>query len=320
VFAYSLRRLIQTIPILILATAIAFFSVAISAGDPRDALRAGCPTCDQAAYDRLADLYDLDTPLPLRYVNWLGDVVTGDLGTSTSQGERPVGEIFWERLNNTLLMAIPAFFLMAFLALLLSVYQALRQYSFGDYALTGVTYFGLSMPTFFFGLLLQSIVIWVNNTFGWKFFWTQGLHDESLTQLFASLTLPVITLILILVAGESRFGRTAMLEIKNSDYVRTARAKGLGERRVVFRHMLRNALIPLVTIWALDFAALLSGSVITESVFSWPGLGRLLIDGIFAGDLDVVMAVVTALAVLAAVFNLLADLLYGIMDPRIRLD
>jgi peptide/nickel transport system permease protein len=111
-----------------------------------------------------------------------------------------------------------------------------------------------------------------------------------------------------------------MLEIKNSDYVRTARAKGLGERRVVFRHMLRNALSPLVTIWALDFAALLSGSVITESVFSWPGLGRLLIDGIFAGDLDVVMAVVTALAVLAAVFNLLADLLYGIMDPRIRLD
>ena len=319
-FAYSLRRLFQSIPILLLATAITFFAVTIAAGDPRAALAAGCPTCDQSAYDRLAELYDLDTPLPVRYVNWLGDTVTGDFGTSTSQGERPVSEIFWERLGNTLMMAIPAFFVIAILALLMSVLQALRQYSVTDYTLTGFTYFGLSMPTFFFGLVLQSIVIFVNNQWGFKPFWTQGLHTESIGDFLGSITLPIITLTLILVAGESRFGRTAMLEIKNSDYIRTARAKGLSERRVIFRHMLRNAMIPLVTVWALDFAALLSGSVITESVFSWPGLGRLLIDGIFANDIDVVMIVVATLAVLAVTFNLLADLLYGVLDPRIRLD
>lgn len=319
-FAYSLRRLFQAIPILLLSTAITFFAVTIAAGDPRAALAAQCPTCDDSAYDRLAELYDLDTPVPLRYVNWLGDTVTGDFGTSTSQGERPVSEIFWERLGNTLMMAIPSFFIIATLALLMSVLQALRQYSMTDYALTGVTYFGLSMPTFFFGLLLQSIVIFVNNQWGFKPFWTQGLHTESVGDFLGSITLPIVTLTLILVAGESRFGRTAMLEIKNSDYIRTARAKGLSERRVIFRHMLRNAMIPLVTVWALDFAALLSGSVITESVFSWPGLGRLLIDGIFANDIDVVMIVVATLAVLAVLFNLIADLLYGVLDPRIRLD
>ncbi len=319
-FAYSLRRLIQAVPILLLSTMIVFLAVTIANGDPRAQLRAQCPTCDESAYARLESLYELDKSVPERYVSWLGDTVTGDLGISTSQGERAVNEIFWERFGNTMLLAVPSFFLMAFLALLLSVYQALRQYSAGDYILTGATYFGLSMPTFFFGLVLQSIVIAVNNRFGVKPFWTQGLHTESFGQLLASITLPVFTLILILVAGESRFGRTAMLEIKNSDYIRTARAKGLSERRVVFRHMLRNALIPLVTLWALDFGALLGGAVITESVFSWPGLGRLLLDGIFGRDLDVVMAVVTALAILTVLFNLLADLLYGVLDPRIRLD
>ena len=318
--AYSLRRILQAIPIAVLATAITFFAVTLAAGDPRADLAAQCPTCDQSAYDRLAELYDLDTPVPLRYFNWLGDLVTGDLGTSTSQGERPVNEIFWERFQNSLILAIPSFFIMATLALLLSVYQALRQYSIGDYLLTGVTYFGLSMPTFFFGLVLQSIVIAVNNRWGFKPFYTQGLRLDSIPEFLASITLPVFTLILILVAGESRYGRASMLEIKNADYIRTARAKGLSERRVVFRHMLRNALIPLVTIWALDFGGLLSGAVVTESIFSWPGLGRLLIEGIFGRDLDVVMAVVTTLAVLAVVFNLLADLLYGLLDPRIRLD
>lgn len=319
-FAYSLRRLFQAIPILLLSTAIVFVSVTVANGDPRAALRASCATCDESAYDRLEELYDLDKPIPQRYLSWLGDTVTGDFGTSTSQGERPVNEIFWERFRNTMLLAIPSFFLMAFFALLLSVYQALRQYSAGDYMLTGLTYFGLSMPTFFFGLVLQSVVIAVNNAWGFKPFWTQGLHLESVPQFLASVTLPVFTLILILVASESRFGRTAMLEIKNSDYIRTARAKGLSERKVVFRHMLRNAMIPLVTLWALDFGGLLGGAVITESIFSWPGLGRLLLDGIFAGDLDIVMIVVTTLAVLTVVFNLLADLLYGVLDPRIRLD
>jgi peptide/nickel transport system permease protein len=124
----------------------------------------------------------------------------------------------------------------------------------------------------------------------------------------------------VLVAGESRFGRAAMLEIKHSDYIRTARAKGLSERVVVLKHMLRNAMIPIVTVWALDASALLGGSVVTESIFAWPGLGRMLLDGIFEQDLDMTMAVVSSLALLAVLFNLLADILYGVLDPRIRHD
>lgn len=317
--AYAIRRILQSIPIILLATVIAFFATTWANGDPRSKL-ATCNTCDQSAYDRLVDLYELDKPTYQRYLSWLGDVATGDLGISTSQGERPVSEIFWDRFKNTLMLALPAFFIVATLSLVLSVYQAIKQYSFGDYALSTFSYFGLSMPTFFFGLVLQAIVISLNNRFGWKFFWTQGLHTESFKELIASITLPVLTLVLISVASETRFGRASMLEIKNSEYIRTARAKGLSERRVVFRHMLRNALIPLVTVWALDFAGLLSGAVITESVFSWPGLGRMLLDGIFGTDLDVTMAVVTALSIMAVMFNLFADLLYGVLDPRIRLD
>jgi peptide/nickel transport system permease protein len=320
VLAYSLRRLIHAIPILLVATAIAFFSVTWANGDPRAALAAACPTCDQAAYDRLAELYQLDEPTYQRYLIWLGGAVTGDFGASTSQGGRPVSTIFWERLWNTLIMAIPAFFVMATLAVVLSVYSAMRQYSVGDHVVTGISYFGLAMPTFFFGLVLQATAIWVANQWGFKPFWVTGMHTGSFGQYLASVTLPVLTLTFVLIAAESRFGRAAMLEIKNSDYIRTARAKGLSERRVVFRHMLRNAMIPIVTIWALDFSALLGGSVITESVFSWPGLGRLLIDAIFRNDLYIVMAIVLALSVLAIMFNLIADLLYGILDPRIRYD
>ena len=133
-----------------------------------------------------------------------------------------------------------------------------------------------------------------------------------------SLVLPIITLSMVTIGGESRFGRSAMLEVLHSDYIRTARAKGLPERTVIFKHGLRNALVVFVTIWALDFAALLGGSVVTESVFQWPGLGRALLDAIFSQDIDLAMAAIFFVSTLAITFNLLADLIYGIIDPRIR--
>ena len=316
---YAVRRLIIAVPIILLSTMVTFWAVSVSA-DPLSKL-ATCTTCGPQAYQRIIELYELDKPLPERYVGWLGDAVTGDLGVATSQGERPVSEIFWERLGNTLRLAIPAFLLIAVVALVLSVYSALRQYTAGDYLVTGFSYFGLAMPTFFFGLLLQQFFgIWFPRWTGWKPFYVTGMRTDTWGEFLASVTLPVLTLTLVLVAGESRFGRAAMLEIKNADYIRTARAKGLRERTVVFKHMLRNAMIPIVTIWALDASALLGGSVVTETIFSWPGLGRMLLDGIFAQDLDMTMAVVTALALLAVAFNLLADLLYGVLDPRIRHD
>lgn len=316
---YAVRRLLLAVPIILLSTMVTFWAVAVSS-DPLARL-ATCNTCGPQAYQRIVELYELDKSIPERYVGWLGDAVTGDLGTSTSQGERPVSDIFWERFVNTLRLAVPAFVLVALVALFLSVYSALRQYTIGDYLVTGFSYFGLAMPTFFFALVLQQFWgIWFPQWTGWKPFYVTGMRTDGWGEYLSSVTLPVITLTLVLMAGESRFGRAAMLEIKHADYIRTARAKGLSERVVVLKHMLRNAMIPIVTVWALDASALLGGSVITETIFSWPGLGRMLLDGIFAQDLDMTMAVVSALAILAVVFNLLADVLYGVLDPRIRHD
>lgn len=318
--AYSLRRLLSAIPVLLIGTFI-IFAIVSTIRDPVAELRQSCPTCDEGAYARLIDLYDLDQPIPQRYVSWLGDTLQGDLGTSTLQGERPVSEIFWERARNTMMLAIPALLLTEFIAVSIAVYSAVRQYSLGDYLTTGFSYLGLAMPTFFFGLLLQVFWgIWFQDWTGLKPFWTSGLHDENFRELLSSITLPVLTLSMVTIAADARFGRAAMLEIRNSDFIRTARAKGVPERTVVLKHMLRNALIPIVTVMALTFSGLLGGAVITESIFSWPGLGRMLLGSIFAGDTDAVMAVMVFLAVLAIGFNLLADLIYGWLDPRIRYD
>lgn len=318
-FIFAVRRLITAIPVLLVATFFTFWATSFVV-NPLDAL-ATCVDCSPAAYDRLIDLYELDKPVPLRYTSWLGDFVTGDMGAATSQGERPVSDIFWERGLNTLYLAGPAFILLIILGTTTGIYSALKQYSAGDYAITSVSYLGLAMPTFFFGLLLQVIfAIWVPKYLGIKPFWSSGLHDESPLQLLRSLVLPVTTLMFVLLASDSRFIRASVLDIKSADYIRTARAKGVSERKVVTKHLFRNALIPAVTLWSLNASALFGGSLITETIFSWPGFGRLLIDATFAGDLDLTMAIVFAITALVVLFNLLADLLYGVLDPRIRYD
>lgn len=318
-FAYAVRRVLSTVPLLVAATFVVFVLVSISS-DPL-ARFATCTTCSQAAYQRVIDLHELDKPIPLRYVGWITDAATGDLGVSTSLGEQEVGPIIADRLQNTALLAVPAFVIIALLAVVLGVYSAVRQYSVGDYLVTGLSFVGIAMPTFFFGLLLQAFWgVWWQDWTGWKPFFVTGMHVDTFGEYLASATLPVVTLAIVLLATESRFQRASMLEVIGSDYIRTARAKGLPEWRVIFKHALRNAMIPLVTVWALDFAALLGGSVITETIFAWPGLGLLLVQSIPNRDLDLVMGLVMVAAVLTIAFNLIADLLYGVLDPRIRYD
>lgn len=318
-FAYAVRRVVATLPILLVGTFLVFVLVSVS-GDPLANL-ATCVTCDESAYDRLIDLYSLDEPIPVRYVEWITDALGGDLGVAVTVGGDPVGTVVAERARNTALLAVPAFLLTAVLSVALGVFSAMRQYSVGDYLLTGFSFFGVSMPTFFFGLLLQVVFgVWLVDLIGVKPFYVTGMRLDSFVEYARSAVLPVATLMLVNLAVESRFERAAMLEVVGSDYVRTARAKGLPERRVVFRHALRNALIPLVTIWALNFAALLGGSIITETVFAWPGLGPLFLRAINGYDLDLVMGIVMFVAVVTVTFNLLADLLYGVLDPRIRYD
>lgn len=298
---------------------IAFTAVALS-GDPLAKL-ALCNNCSQSAYDVIIERHNLDKSIPERYLLWLGGAVQGDLGEATSQGERPVAEILPDRIVNTLYLAVPAFFLTAIVALVLSVWSALRQYKPDDYAITAFSYLGLAMPTFFFGIVLQQLWgIWIPKWFDIQPFRVQGFNMDSIGTYFSYATLPIVTLAIIFIAGESRLGRAAMLDLKNADFIRTARAKGATEGVVMRRHLVRNAMIPIATVWALDAAALMGGAVVTESIFSWPGLGRMLIGGIFAQDLDMVMAVVVALSILTVAFNLLADLTYAWLDPRIRYD
>lgn len=318
-FAYAVRRVTATVPVLILATFFVYVLVSV-ANDPLARL-ATCTACDEAAYERIVQLYDLDQPIPVRFVGWIGDAMQGDLGISTSLGEREVTPILLERAWNTALLAVPAFVLIAITAVILSVFSAVRQYTLGDYLITGGSFLGIAMPTFFFGLLLQvAFGVWWQDWTGTKPFYVTGMHLESFGDYLSSAGLPIFTLALVIVATESRFGRASMLEVINADYIRMARSKGLSEGRVITGHALRNALIPIVTLWALDFSALLGGSVITETIFAWPGLGQLLLNALTAQDLDLVMAIVVFIAVVTIGFNLIADLLYGVLDPRVRYD
>lgn len=324
--AYATRRLIATIPVLLVATFLIFLLVT-SINDPRDRFLAN-PQLDEVERARIVadlnDRFDLDKPVPIRYAKWIGRAVTGDFGEAPSQGENAVGPLLRERAWNSAKIAIPAFVLVAFTALVLGVFSAVRQYSLSDYTITGLSFIGIAFPTFVLGIILQIFWgIWWPDWFNGSrpFYILPRLDDGVFSMNFVrSATLPVVTLATVFIAGESRFARASMLEVINADYMRTARAKGLSERRIILRHGLRNAMIPLVTLWALDFAALLGGSIITEQIFSWPGLGRLFLDGLFAQDLNLVMAIVMFTAFLAIVFNLIADLLYGVLDPRIRYD
>ena len=318
-FAYVVRRVLTTIPLLIVGTFVVFSLTSI-AGDPLADLATA--DVDESAYQRIIDLYNLDQPIPIRYYNWIINALQGDMGISPSQGSQPVFDLVMARAQNTARLAIPAFIIVALSAVTLGVYSAVNQYSRTDYFVTGFSFLGISLPTFVFGLFLQVLFgIWFFDWFGVRPFFVLGMRtvaSDGWLDMIRSHVLPITTLWLVITASESRFQRAAMLEVINSDYIRTARAKGLPRRTVILKHGLRNALIPLVTIWAIDFALLLGGSVVTESIFAWPGLGRLLLDGIFRADLNLTMGVVLFISLLVVIFNLIADLLYGVLDPRIR--
>ncbi|WP_394943131.1 ABC transporter permease [uncultured Ilumatobacter sp.] len=286
--------------------------------DPLSEFYICLPRC-QEGFDRIEQQYNLDTNIFIRPFTYFGDLLRGDFGDSSSIGE-PVVEVMKTRGWNTAMVAIPAFILGAVLSLLLSVYSARRQYSVGDYTFTGLSFIGFAMPSFVLALILQVVfAVKFEQWTGLKPFNTGRKTGENFFQLLRDVTLPATSLAILGIAADSRFGRSSMLETLNQDYIRTARAKGLSERTVVWKHALRNGLIPLVTLWALGFSALLSGSVVTESIFSWPGIGQAFLRALGDADLDLLMAIVMFTGIITVVFNLLADVLYGILDPRIRL-
>jgi peptide/nickel transport system permease protein len=318
VFAYTVRRLLAAVPLVLVALYLVYVGISFTT-DPLSEFYLCLPRC-QTGYDAIVETYNLDVNIWLRPFIWASRALEGDFGRSIVAGQ-DVSTVLWERGVNTAIIAIPAFLVSATLALLLSVYSARRQYSIGDYALTGLSFIGLAFPAFVLGLVLQVLLaVKLPEWTGWKLFYTGGKRTGNVGEILGTMTLPILTLSVLFIAEESRFGRAAMLEVINSDYIRTARAKGLSERRVIWKHALRNALIPLVTLWALTFSALLGGSVITESIFSWPGLGQIFIPALQRPDLSLIMGIVIFTALLTIVFNLIADLLYGVLDPRIRYD
>lgn len=316
---YLVRRLAATVPLLVVASFVVYVLTSV-AGDPLARL-AGTDV-DRAVYAELVARYSLDVPIPLRYLDWLTSALGGELGTSTTYGGAPVAELVLTGALNTARLVVPAFLLGAVAAVVTGVVTALRPGSLLDAVTSSGAFLILAVPTFITALLTQiAFGVWLPALTGWQPFPVFGMRtvaEHGWGAMIGAHVLPVLSLSVVLAASQSRYQRTAMLEVLGAEHLRTARAKGVSERRVVLGHGLRNALIPLVTVWAIEFAVLVGGAVVTETVFAWPGLGRMLVTAIVGQDLSLTMGVVLLLAALVVVSNLLADVVYGVLDPRIR--
>ncbi|MGM0436924.1 MAG: ABC transporter permease [Bacillota bacterium] len=314
---YMIRRLLQGIPVILLVSFLIFILINMAPGDPIARLQNPNITQEdlQAKYEELG----LNDPIPVRYARWLGDFVTGDFGYSMDSTRAPVNELIAERLKPTLFLTIGAMLLSIILAIPIGIISATRQYSLFDYLATLGAFLGVSIPSFFFGLVLLF-------SFSLKLAWfpSGGFSDAMGVNTFFSYlhhaTLPIIALGLARVASMTRYMRSSMLEVIKEDYIRTARAKGLKEKVVIYKHALRNALIPVVTLVGLSVPLLFGGAVIIEEVFSYPGMGRLLVRAVWQRNYTVIMGVDVLVAVLVFLGNLLADFLYVIVDPRIQYD
>jgi peptide/nickel transport system permease protein len=303
------------IPMIFGVTIVIFAIIQAAPGGPEGALletgRFIAPEVIESYRERLG----VDQPIPVQYVRWLSAALTGDLGVSFST-TRPVADMILERLPATLELMGASFLLAAVVALALGIFSAVRQYSTFDFLATGFSFVGIAMPVFWFALILQLL-------FSVKLGWlpvagTETVGDTSLADHLKHLILPGVVLSFRYIAGWSRYLRSSLLGVLRTDYVRTARAKGLPEISVIGIHALRNALIPLVSIMALNLAGMFSGAVITETIFAWPGIGRMFVQAMFQRDYPLLMGILLLGSVMVIVFNLVADILYGVLDPRIR--
>jgi peptide/nickel transport system permease protein len=269
---------------------------------------------DPSVIEAFRQRLGLDQPLPIQYVRWLTAVFSGNFGISFTTG-RPVADMLLERLPATLELMSVAFAFAAVVAVPLGVYSAVRQYSLFDFSATTASFLGIAMPVFWFALILQLVF---SVQLGWLP--TSGretVGDASVPDQLKHLILPAFVLSLRHIAVWSRYMRSSLLDVVRADYIRTARAKGLRERLVLSRHAVKNALIPVVSIMALDLAGLFSGAVILETIFAWPGIGRLFVQAMFARDYPLLMGILMMGSFLVVFFNLVADVVYGWLDPRI---
>jgi peptide/nickel transport system permease protein len=319
---YIARRIMYSVPVLVVASFLTFCGMRIAFNPlAKYALSKSAATVIPQQRKRLG----LDHPLVVQWWNWFTKAIRGNLGISERTNNEVLGELI-HRLGTTIHLIVWSTLLSAGLAIAVGVYSAVKQYSIGDYIFTGISYVGLAMPPFWFGLMaIVLLVTWPVTQFhlSHPIFYSIGLHStgESGINLdyFRHLALPVLTLTVQSIASWSRFERASMLDVLSADYVRTARAKGVPRRKVIFKHAFRNALIPLLTVMALDTAFLFGGLIITEKIFSIPGMGAYFIDALSHGDAPALLGWTIVVATIVILFNLFADLLYSILDPRIRL-
>ncbi|HEV8469486.1 MAG TPA: ABC transporter permease [Candidatus Limnocylindria bacterium] len=308
---YILRRLLLMIPVAFLVSVIVFTLLRITPGDP--VLVFAGEERDPAALEALRHEYGLDQPLPVQYVVWMEHALRGDLGRSL-RTRQPVTQAILERLPKTLELGSAALLISISVALVVGTLAALRRNSPLDLIATGFTIAGVSLPNFYLGIILILVFALALRVFppgGYADFATEPVDN------LKRLVLPAITLATASLAINLRQVRSSLLDVLSQEYLRTARAKGLGERAVVLRHALKNGLIPVVTIFGLQIGALLDGAIITETIFFWPGVGRLAVDSIGGRDYPVVQAIVLMSALAFMVSTLAVDVLYAWLDPRI---
>jgi peptide/nickel transport system permease protein len=341
---YIIRRLLQAIPLLFIVSII-LFVLLYSIGDPLTMMGGRNPTRPEDR-QRLARQLGLDQPIPVQYVYWLigndwtmvdvdGDgvgeiagqrkgVLRGDFGVSIVTRGKPAMEIIWERVANTLLLMVTAQIIIVIFGLLIGIYSALRQYSTADNIITTLSFVGFSMPIFLIALLLVYVFSVLFQRWGLPYLPANGMFDpqvgKTAGQVAKHMILPVLSIVIIDIARYSRYIRSAMLDVMSQDYIRTAKAKGLRRRTVIGGHALRNTWLPIVTLIGLDLPFLLAGAVVTERIFAWPGMGRLFLDHLQRSDGAVVMGIMIILAVAVIISQILTDIAYAVLDPRIRYD
>lgn len=317
-FKYILKRILQVIPLLILVSLMSFFIIRLSPVDPLAELRLN-PSISQETLNKEMKRLKLDKPIYIQYASWAKSFVQGDLGY-TSAGEK-VSTKLKERIPNTLLLTSIVIFMTWIVGIPLGILAAIKKETAFDRILTVISSVGMAIPSFFFAILM---LIFAVKT-GW--FPVGGLTSYDFNEmsfcgkiidLSKHLVLPVIVLFTISLSGLQRQMRANMLEVLDSDYVKFARAKGLSENKVIFKHALRNAINPMITLLGFEFAGLLSGAALTEYVFQFPGLGRLILEAVMKSDINLVMASLMMGTIMLILGNLIADILLMIADPRIR--
>lgn len=313
--SYIIRRLLMAIPILIGISIITFSVMQLAPGSPTSMLMS--PDIGPEVRAAFEERYGLNDPVPVQYIKWMGAMMQGDMGFSLVNVGMPVNEMIMNRLPNTLILMGASTFIAIIIAIPMGIVSARRQYTLTDYSVTFASFVGVATPNFWIGLLL--IMIFGVNL-GW--FPTGGIQTInepfSILDRLHHLVMPALVLATADMAGLTRYTRASMLEVIRQDYMRTARSKGFKENTVIYGHGLKNGLIPIITIFGLMLPSFFAGSVVVERIFSWPGIGDLLITSVFQRDYPVVMGVTMISAVLVVVGNLMADICYAIFDPRIE--